>query len=228
LLPKSSPEIEVFDIASFFRPAESTGGDFYDYISFDNGSLGVVVGDVSGHGFGPAILTAATRSYLRATIIVNPNLSHVFETTNQLLCHDTYDGRFITAILLELDPVKRILNYVSAGHIDVLVFDATGSVKRELTSTGCPLGLFNDRVFPQGDTVQLETGDMLLILTDGFLETVSTETELFGNDRIIQSVKNNCKESSRQILDELYFDILEFRQQRPQMDDLTGVLIKVL
>ena len=228
LLPKEPPSIPGFDIAGMCRQAESTGGDFYDFIRVDDLHLGIVIGDVSGHGFGPAILAAGAHSYLRAAAKTQPVLSAMIEATNQLLCEDTDDNRFITLALVVMDLQKRTLSYVSAGHGDALVFDGAGALKQRLHSTAIPLGILPDQEFPVGPSSRLECGDILLVLTDGFQETISGAMEQFGVDRIVDCVQSNREKSGRKILDELYRAVADFRGESPQQDDLTGVVVKVL
>ena len=228
LLPKEPPSIPGFDIAGICRPAESTGGDFYDFIRVDDPHLGIVIGDVSGHGFGPAILAAGAHSYLKATAKTQPVLSAMMEATNQLLCEDTGDSRFITLALVVMDLQKRTLSYVSAGHGDGLVFDGAGAVKQRLRSTAMPLGISPNQEFPVGHSSRLECGDILLLLTDGFQETISDAMGQFGVNRVVDCMQTNREKSGREILDELYRAVADFRGESPQQDDLTGVVVKVL
>src|SRR2546426_8505280 len=116
LFPKTSPQPPVFDIAGASYPAEATGGDYFDYLSMADGSLGIVVADVTGHGVGPALLMAETRAYLRTLAMNAPDVGEILTLANQVLAEDVDFERFVTLILAKLDARARSLVYTSAGH----------------------------------------------------------------------------------------------------------------
>src|SRR5262249_17791409 len=142
----------------------------FDYVPMRDGSLGIVIGDVSGHGYGPALLMAQTRAYLRAFLLTHTDIRDIIALVNRALADDTPDGRFTTLLFVRIDPATRTLQYVSAGHTTSYLLGASGEVKAELCSTGMPLGIVTDAEYDATPQLTLEPGDLLLLVTDGVEE----------------------------------------------------------
>jgi CheY-like chemotaxis protein len=128
LFPAAPARVPGYDIYGASYPAETTGGDYFDYIPIREGCLGIVVGDVCGHGFGPAMLMAATRAYLRALALTRCGVAEVLGLVNRALAADVAEGHFVTLLLARLDPAARSLTYSSAGHQRGYVLAASGDV----------------------------------------------------------------------------------------------------
>src|SRR5438132_447490 len=128
-----------FDISGVSCPAEATGGDYFDYIPMRDGGLGVVIGDVSGHGFGPALLMAELRAYLRAFLLTRTDVGEIVGLLNRALADDAPEGHFATLLLARLDPANRSFVYASAGHMPGYILAPSGEVKAVLGATGIPL-----------------------------------------------------------------------------------------
>lgn len=228
ILPDAPPEIPGFQIAGAYQPAEFAAGDHYDHFVRTDGSLGFGVGDVSGHGFSSALLMASTHAYIHALSGMGLDLSKVFTQANANLNRETDTGQFITAILGRIDPSTRRLTYVSAGHPTGYVIDSTGEVKAQLNSTGIPLAILPEGDFPEGDPVQLEVGDVVVLLTDGVLETLSPDEDLFGEERVLTVVRAIVDRTADEIICEIIRAVDKFREGTPQDDDITAVVIKVV
>ncbi len=151
-------------------PAEAIGGDYYDFIALLDGSLGVAIGDVSGHGVGPALFMAEARALLRAFAETEGDVSEIMRLVNRVLVANVDEDRFITLLLAKLDPRTRTLVYVSAGHQPGFLLSSDGVVKQPLTSTGYPLGILSDATFPASAPIALEPGDIVMLVTDGIVE----------------------------------------------------------
>jgi PAS domain S-box-containing protein len=231
LLPRSAPSVPGYDIAGASFPAEATGGDYFDYVELPGGRLGVVVADVSGHGFGPALLGAATHACLRTLAQAGHpiGIDDMLAAANRLLFADTDGDPFVTLVFAHLDPAARTLIYSNAGHPPAFVLDATGEVKARLGCTGCFLGIAPEGEFPVADPVHLTPGDVVVFVTDGVLEAMSPEPggTTFGSGRALAVVRANRHRSARDIVAALCGAALEFYQGEPQHDDLTAVVIKV-
>jgi PAS domain S-box-containing protein len=215
-----------FDIGGASYPAEATGGDYFDYIPMPDGSVAVLVGDVSGHAFGSALLMAEARAFLRALAQTHTDVSEILGLANQLLAGDVED-RFITLLFSRLDPHTRSFVYASAGHLTGYVLDAEGAVKRTLPSTGLPLGAFPEGAFPAGPATTLEAGDLVLLFTDGVVEALCPDNTVFGVERALDIVRAYRDTSARQVVDNLYHAARVFAHNSPQLDDITAVVIKV-
>jgi serine phosphatase RsbU (regulator of sigma subunit) len=227
LLPDEPPDIPGLDIAGALHPTEFAAGDLFDYIPLPANSTGIVIGDVSGHGVGPALLMASTHERIHTLAELDFDIDEILSRTNSALYHQTEEGRFVTLILARIDPVKQNLIYTNAGHPPGLILDEEGRVKARLESTSFPLGIFPDAEFPKGDPIPLCPGDRLLLVTDGVKETASSEGELFGTERAIRIVRERSAGSAREIVDALYDEIRAFSGAEDQSDDVTIVVVRV-
>ena len=224
LIPSRPPQIEGFEFCGVCLPIEETAGDFFDYFPMADGTLGIVVGDISGHGIGPAILTAETRAYLRALSRASSDVGQVATIVNRLLWDDVIGGRFATLFFGRLDPVARTITYASAGHPAYLVHPSGQFTS--LDSQTPPLGLFDDLVIPASAPVSLTTDDVLLVATDGLFEAAAPDGAMLGRDFCIRLIAEHCGSSVEKIVDELLHATRTFADGLPLRDDLTIVIVK--
>lgn len=227
LFPKTAPEVDGFQIAGASYPAEATGGDYFDYLPMLNDRLGLVVGDVTGHGVGPALLMAETRAYLRLLSKNRQDPGEILTRANVALVEDVGIERFVTVLLAQLDPATKTLTYANAGHPAGYVLRSSGEVKARLTRTGIPLGIRTDLQYTTSSPIPLESGDLILLLTDGFEETVAEDDTPFGVERALQVVRDNRELPPEKIVDRLYEAARAFSRHQPQIDDLTAIVIKM-
>lgn len=227
LFPAASPVMPGFDIAGMTCPAEATGGDYFDYVPMLNDGVGVVVGDVSGHGFGPALLMAATRAYLRAFAQTHSDLGELLALVDRVLAMDVEDNRFVTLVLARFVCGRRSFVYASAGHPTGYVLDASGQVRLSLPSTGQPLGIGADGRFGVSGEISLQPGEIVLLLSDGVLEAATPDGTAFGWRRAVNTVRIYRRDSAARIVSNLYHAVCAFCQNVPQLDDITAVVIKI-
>jgi serine phosphatase RsbU (regulator of sigma subunit) len=225
LFPRRAPSCPGFDIAGASYSADATGGDYFDYIANAAGCLDVVIGDVSGHGFPAALLMSATRAYLRALALAGTGIDEVLTLTNRALCADTED-HFVTLLYARLDPLRRLLSYTSAGHLDGYVLSADGEVKAKLRSTGMPLAIQAEGEFPAGQQVPLEPNDLVFLCTDGVTEAVDPTGKPFGTDRALQLLREHQSRPALELIKRLHQAVKDFMQQPVQFDDITAIIIK--
>jgi PAS domain S-box-containing protein len=228
LLPGSSPQVPGFEMAGASFPAEFAAGDYFDYLPMFNQTVGVVVGDVSGHGVGPALLMAATHAYLRALAHTGSGLGEMLTIANRILCDHIDDDRFVTLLLAHLDPRSRSLYYVNAGHPTGYVLDAAGGIKARLNSMNLPLGIDAKLEFSASVPITLVPGDLALVLTDGVLEAQSATGELFGIPRALELVYRHRDRSAREIVEMLCAGVRDFGPHGKLYDDVTAVIIKAI
>ena len=218
LFPKSSPYIPGFAVSGLSVPAGAVGGDWYDFIPFDDGCWGLVLADVAGKGTGAALLMSATRGMLRSLAETCDSPAEVLTKLNRLLTEDFPSGRFVTMLYAVLNPKLRTLTFASAGHLRPLL--VKGHQARFLDSEhGMPLGLgfsnFSERKVP------LPEGSRLLFYSDGITETESPEGEEYGLSRLQEHLQRTeaCAES---ILDE----VRAFANGTGLRDDATVIFLK--
>ena len=227
LFPKQAPEVDGFDIAGASRPAAATGGDYFDYLPTSDGHLALAVGDVSGHGAGPAMLMAETRAYLRLLTRNRHHLGEILSRANNIVGEDVGKERFVTMLLAKLDAESKTIVHCSAGHSPGYVLDEQGEVKAKLKRTGMALGVMPDAQYEVAEPLRLAKGDLMLLLTDGLEETANPEGELFGSKRIIEEVQSNRDKSAAEIVGALFASLAVFSGGAEQEDDYTMIVAKV-
>lgn len=228
LFPKAAPALDGFDIAGVTYPAEATGGDYFDYLPMMNGKLGVIVADVTGHGIGPALLMAETRAYLRTLAANREDIGEILTTANHILAEDIGEERYVTLFLGRIDPGTHTFAYASAGHPTGYILGAGGEIKTLLKRTSVPLGINPNAKYDGAVQVGLQSGDIVLLLTDGIEEAMAPDESFFGTERTLNVVRQNREKPAREILDALYRAVRDFAQAAPQLDDVTAIVIKVL
>jgi len=228
LFPKSAPVLDGFDIAGATYPAEATGGDYFDYLPMLNDRLGIVVGDVTGHGVGPALLMAETRAYLRILAGRREDVGEILSRANSVLAEDVGSERFITLFLARLNPHDRKLAYASAGHPSGYILSTDGDIRATLPRTGVPLGIRPDTTYVSSPEIDLASGELILLTTDGIEETMSSDNTIFGVERILEVIRQNRSRPAAHIVQALYEAVREFSRNAPQNDDVTAIVVKVL
>jgi serine phosphatase RsbU (regulator of sigma subunit) len=219
--------MDGYDIGGASYPAEATGGDYFDYFPLPDDRLGIVIGDVSGHGFGPALLMAETRAYLRAFALARTDVGEILSLVNEALVRDNLEDRFATLLFARLDPAERSLVYVSAGHSPAYIIDRSGEIRSVLKGTGLPLGIVPDCHYTAPPPLTLQGGDIVFLLTDGIPEAHTPAGEPFGIDRALAVVRDNRERGARELVNLLYGAVREFCHNDFQLDDMTAIVIKV-
>jgi PAS domain S-box-containing protein len=227
LLPDKQPDWKGFDIFGRSYPARQTCGDWFDYLTLADGSLGLVVGDVSGKGFGPAILSATTAAYLESLAENHCDIRRILESCNQMVCRRSLDGHFAVLAFGRIQPGTRVFTYGGAGD-EVLIVGRDGRRKHIHAASGIPVGMAEDVCYEMPVEIPLESGDVVLMLTDGFREAVKPTRELFGVARIVQTVAENLDATASEIFDAVWQAAHDFSEGHQQHDDMTGIVIKVL
>jgi sigma-B regulation protein RsbU (phosphoserine phosphatase) len=218
LLPKASPFVPGFAISGVSVPAGDIGGDWYDFIPFNDGCWGLILADVSGKGTAAALLMSATRAMLRSLADTCSSPAETLTKLNQLMVEDFPTGRFVTLIYAILDPKNRTLKFASAGHLPPLLVD--GERARFLpTEAGTPLGLAIT-AFSESE-IQLPPGSRLVLYSDGITEAASFDEEEYGSERLREHVLNPLA-SSESILT----DVRSYVNGAGLQDDATVIFVK--
>lgn len=226
-LPKNPPELDGFDIAGSIYPADFAAGDLYDFIPLNDGSTGLVIGDVAGHGIGSALVMASTHAYLHSFAAVYTDVGEVLALTNAALVEETDPDMFVTTFFGRLDPERRLFTYASAGHPAGYILGRSGRVKIRLERTSMPLAIVPSYENNPTEPVILDPGDILLLLTDGVLEARSSSGSLFGVEQTLEIVHANRHRTSREIVDSLYSAVIAFTGTDHPSDDVTIMILKV-
>jgi serine phosphatase RsbU (regulator of sigma subunit) len=226
LLPQKPPELTGFAIAGWNKPADDTGGDFYDWDSMPDGRLIIVLGDVTGHGIGPALLAAACRAYARSGFGAHQDLFAAVTQINAAISRDLDPSRFVTFAGVACSAGTGELEILSAGHGPILLYTSASDSFSQVDSQGVPLGILPEFVSGPATKIQLQKGDIFLLITDGFVEFENPAQEEFGKLRLENVVRASRSMPPDQIIKALYDAVLAFSSGTKQMDDLTAVLVK--
>jgi phosphoserine phosphatase len=225
-LPSGPPRVPGYELAGWSQPAEATGGDFYDYLPLPDGRVVISLGDATGHGVGPALMTTACRSLARAAISGGDDLPTAVARVNRLLCDELDPGHFVTAFFGVLDPAANHLTYLSAGQGPVLLYRAGSRTAAELPTHGPPLGIVPDIPFDPPEEVDLRPGDWLVMMTDGFYEWEGPGGERFGSERLVRVLRDAGGSAPADVIRSAYAAATAFAAGTPQADDLTAVVVR--
>jgi PAS domain S-box-containing protein len=228
LFPAVPPKLPGYDLAGAVFSAEATSGDYFDFVPMADRDLAIVVADVTGHGVGPALVMAQTRAYLHSLAQTTDDLGSIGTAINGFLAADLQRGMFVTMLLARLNPATGHLSYINAGHPKGYIIDQPGEVSATLDSTCLPLGIFGDRWQARENEAVLDTGETVVMVTDGVLERESPAGEEFGTERLLAVLREHHHESAQEILDRIHKAIQDFAQVEKQADDVTIVICKRL
>jgi len=231
LLPRTDPTIEGLDIAGKSIYCDETGGDYYDFIisgTGENGYTGVAIGDVSGHGISSALLMATVRSSLRQRSSLPGSAASIMSDVNRQLVRDVEDsGQFMTLFYLTIDPAKRKLQWVRAGHDPAIFYDPGTDSFEELGGSGIALGVNEDWNFKEYTKTALHKGQIIFLSTDGIWEARNQKGEMFGKKLIYHIIRKNSSLSANEILDAMLKSLNRFQNGAKIEDDITLVVIKI-
>ena len=228
LLPQQVPDIPGLELAAFSRPAEIVGGDYFDFFRFRDGAYGLVIGDVAGHGMSASLLMASLQASLRTLVSDYASPADVVRRLNLLFCHNIHLTKFVTLFLARFDTRTHSLTYCNAGHNPPLLFRAQPKGKEPLSylrPTGAAIGLVEEFQFGT-ETVFLTPGDILLLYTDGVTEAINPQEEEFGQERLVELVRDGSRWSAQELVREVRHRLQEFTHDRPPADDTTIVACK--
>ncbi|QEH35769.1 Phosphoserine phosphatase RsbU [Aquisphaera giovannonii] len=227
MLPRQSPAIAGLDIAGVSHPADYAGGDMFNYLPMLDGRLGIVIGDVAGHGIGAALEMASTQAFLRGLAQTCSTLGEIMTRINRFVFGETEGESFITLLLIRWDPRTRSLTYANAGHPPGYILDPAGEVRAELGSSSLPLGLEEHSDFPVGEPIALRPGELVVLVTDGILEAASPDEVFFGSGRLLEVIRGARGRAAREILEELHRAVTRHTGTEVLKDDVTAVVIKL-
>jgi serine phosphatase RsbU (regulator of sigma subunit) len=232
LLPMRDPQVAGLDIAGRSLYCDETGGDYYDYIRSANqntGAIGLVLGDVSGHGIPSALLMATARAFIRQRSNWEGSLADIVGDVNRLLAHDVENSSsFMTMFYLMVDRVNLTLNWVRAGHDPAILYDPEEDRFDDLMGEGIPLGVDADWTFVANEHGGLKEGQIILLSTDGLWEAHNAEGEMFGKQSLLDVIRRQRDKSAREILEAIVDALNQFRGNYELEDDVTLLVTKVV
>lgn len=231
LLPHHVPSVSGLDLAGRSEYCDETGGDYFDFIRpFGRGSqsIYVAVGDVVGHGLGAALLMTTVRALLRGRLAMPGKLTEVVTDVNRLLCQDMdRTVTFMTLFIARIDPARREIRWVRAGHDPGLLYDPLRDAFLELQGGGPALGIDSAFVYEEGSRTDLSEGQILVLATDGIWETENASMEQFGKDSLRDVVRRHRRLSASGLVEAILRELDDFRGTAARSDDATIVAARV-
>ena len=224
LLPKRIPHVRGLEIAGAWQPARAIGGDFYDVVKFSDRTVGVCIGDVVGKGISAALLMANLQASFRAFTPDAISPGALVGKMNGVLCNNIALDKFVTFCYCTIDVAESRLIYAGAGHWPPILFRKSGEAI-VLRDGGPPLGIFPGLPY-ENIHMDLETGDQLVLYTDGLTESTNSEGHEFGERRLIELGSRNVRLGAHELLQTIAREVTRFNAGNFQ-DDLTMVVVSV-
>ncbi len=220
LLPERMPEVEGYSFFAMYESAQAVGGDYYDVFSLANGKIAIAFGDVAGKGVPASLIMSRISTVVRSVVEFVDDVSQAIEKINGHMCARAVEGRFVTFVLIILDPVKHTMSLTVAGHMSPIVRKADGSLEEFPDEiVGVPLGVVDGYPF---DVVMrgIGPGETVVIYTDGVSEAMNAAGDLYGVDRLRELVKKQSADTQT-IGTAIRADVRKHASGHPQNDDIT-------
>jgi serine phosphatase RsbU (regulator of sigma subunit)/predicted enzyme related to lactoylglutathione lyase len=224
LFPQTLPPLKTLDYAGVCIQARHVGGDYYDFLALGNQRLGFVIGDIAGKGIAAALLMANLQANLRSQFALARDEPQLFlQSVNRLFFQNTTDSAYATVFFADYDDTARRLRYANCGHLAAILLRRNGEVER-LHSTGTVLGLFEEWDSPIVEC-QLSPGDLLALYTDGVTESFDASGEEFGEQRLLEVLRQNNAMPAKHTLASVVERIQNFSPSE-QHDDITLIVAR--
>jgi serine phosphatase RsbU (regulator of sigma subunit) len=227
MLPAECPQIKGFEVAAFSVSAREVGGDFYDFIEMGTDKAGFVIGDVTGKSVSGALVMSASRSVFRMLSETELTVAESMIRANRRLKKDVKTGMFVALLYAVMNSKDKNLTMCSAGQTQPVHLSAKSGQATLIETVGdtFPLGILDDAKYEE-TCLHLETGDKAIFYTDGIVEAMNAEEEMFGFERLLEIVQTSKAASADELLQEIIDRVKEFTGDAPQHDDLTLIVIR--
>lgn len=224
LLPRAAPRVRGLDLAGACVPAIGVGGDLYDFLPFSDESIGLVIADVSGKGIPAALLMAGLQASVRSIALPGVAPAEVNRRLNEMLLRSTSDARYATMFFARYDGRSRVLTYSNAGHYPPLRIGGNGASR--LLEGGFPIGLLDGAHYRE-EKRAMTPGDLLVLYTDGIIESPGENDEEFGERRLVEALGRHRSSDLEEMVRLVIDDVRAWSRGRPQHDDVTLVLGRI-
>lgn len=225
-LPDGVPQMATWDVAGKSIQADAVGGDYYDWIRLPDGDTLIAIGDASGHGLPAAFVMAQATASIRTAAAMTNDLAEIMRQCNELLLRDLPLTRFMTMAFLRLSDCRRSIQYCSAGHPPAFLFSERGALDRELRPMNIVLGLQEIQRFTLSPEIEIHPGDTIVLYTDGITESRSANRDLFGEERLKESIAQVVDHRPCDVIDHVFGSVQDFRAGEALFDDETIVVVR--
>jgi len=224
-LPDSMPAVPGYSVHGHFQPADHAGGDLFDLVMVD-GRLFILLGDATGHGFGPALSATQMQAMLRVAFRCGADLDEAYRHVNNQLNEDLPDNRFITAFMGFLDPATHQVRFHSGGQGPILHWSAASNAPQWHAPTTFPFGVMDVEAAGKAGLLELAPGDVLALISDGIYEYTNANDELFGDAGVARLLARHHALPLPELTAKLLDAVTEFGAGAAQKDDITLVLLR--
>jgi len=225
LLPQQVPSIDGMNIAAFSRPAQIVGGDYFDFVDFKDGEHGLILADVSGHGVSAGMFMSSLQTAFHTLVPDAESPLDVLERINRLYIHNINFTTFVTIFFSKYNPSTHTLSYANAGHNSAYLYRVATNQEIWLRPTGPAIGLTEGFAIHKED-IRLESGDILLLYTDGITEATNHEGILWGEDNLADIIRQNTGLSAERLIQKILSTLKGYTNGSPLTDDVTLLICK--
>jgi serine phosphatase RsbU (regulator of sigma subunit) len=226
MLPATCPEIEGYQIAASSTPAREVGGDFFDFFNIGEGKVGLIIGDVTGKSVSGALIMAASRSVFRMLSEEELSVGETMIRANRRLKKDIKSGMFVALLYAVHDAEDGSVSLCSAGQTQPLLLAAKASEPTLVETVGdtFPLGILEDADYEETQ-LKMEPGDKIVYYTDGIVEAMNKNEDMYGFERLNEVVTSSSAENAEDLMNDIIKDVSAFTGNAPQHDDLTIIVV---
>jgi serine phosphatase RsbU (regulator of sigma subunit) len=227
LLPKDVPHLSGWDFAATWLPAREVAGDYYDFFTRPDGSLDLIIADVSDKGMAAALFMANSRSIVRAAMANANTLAEGIAGANRLIYADSASGMFLTLFYARIDPLSGSLTFVNAGHNAPLHYSRGQIEPVELKRTGMALGVEEGLTYFE-KTTALQKGDVIILYTDGLTDAINESQQAFDLENVLRVVSSVRNTPAQHILNTIVAAVDHFTGSAAPFDDITMIVARRL
>ena len=226
MLPATCPEIEGYQIAASSTPAREVGGDFFDFFKIGEGKVGLIIGDVTGKSVSGALIMSASRSVFRMLSEEELSVSETMIRANRRIKKDIKSGMFVALLYAVHDAEDGSVALCSAGQTQPLLLSAKTPEPTLVETVGdtFPLGILDEANYEETQ-LQMQPGDKVVYYTDGIVEAMNKNEDMYGFDRLNDVVKASPAENAEDLMNDIIKDVSDFTGAAPQHDDLTIIVV---
>ncbi|MCX6250862.1 MAG: SpoIIE family protein phosphatase [Bacteroidetes bacterium] len=225
LLPRNFPDREDCELYAILDPARAVGGDLYDFYFLDADHLFIAIGDVSGKGVPASLFMATTRTFFRSKVSIGTPIQQTVAEINMEICKENPNQMFVTLIAGIIDLRSGSMTYCNAGHNPPILIHSSGDTGSLNDIHGIPLGIFDSAEYSSG-TIRFETGDLFFLYTDGVTEAVRKDDAFYGEERMIEVIRNNHSLAPADLIKHIEQDVREWMKDVEQADDIAILVVK--
>jgi serine phosphatase RsbU (regulator of sigma subunit)/CHASE2 domain-containing sensor protein len=226
MLPATCPEVEGYQIAASSTPAREVGGDFFDFFNIGEGKVGLIIGDVTGKSVSGALIMAASRSVFRMLSEEELSVGETMIRANRRIKKDIKSGMFVALLYAVHDVEDGSVGLCSAGQTQPLLLSAKTAEPTLVETVGdtFPLGILDEANYEETE-LKMEPGDKVVYYTDGIVEAMNKNEDMYGFDRLNDVVKASTAENAEDLMNDIIKDVSDFTGAAPQHDDLTIIVV---